>query len=90
MLEWPRPILVAAKGQCLGGALEFAAAGHLMLVAPDAQLGQPEMTLAVFAPAASVLMPLRVRQACAVAPVPFLLSVTSDLLPSEKPATAPI
>lgn len=63
MLDWPKPILVAAKGQCLGGGLEFALAGHLLFAAPDAQLGQPEMKLAVFAPAASVLMPLRIAQA---------------------------
>jgi cyclohexa-1,5-dienecarbonyl-CoA hydratase len=63
MLEWPRPILVAARGQCLGGGLEFALAGHLLFVAPDAKLGQPEMKLGVFAPAASVLLPLRIGQA---------------------------
>jgi cyclohexa-1,5-dienecarbonyl-CoA hydratase len=63
MLEWPKPILIAVKGQCLGGGLEFALAGHLVFVAPEAQLGQPEMKLAVFAPAASVLLPLRIGQA---------------------------
>jgi cyclohexa-1,5-dienecarbonyl-CoA hydratase len=63
MLEWPRPILFAVQGQCLGGALEFALAGHLLFVAPQAQLGQPEMKLGVFAPAASVLLPLRIGQA---------------------------
>jgi cyclohexa-1,5-dienecarbonyl-CoA hydratase len=63
MLEWPRPILIAIRGQCLGGGLEFAAAGNLLFAAPDAQLGQPEMKLGVFAPAASVLLPLRIGQA---------------------------
>ncbi|MFY9315311.1 MAG: cyclohexa-1,5-dienecarbonyl-CoA hydratase [Burkholderiales bacterium] len=63
MLEWPKPILVAARGQCLGGGLEFAAAAHLLFLAPDAKLGQPEMNLGVFAPAASVLLPLRIGQA---------------------------
>lgn len=63
MLDWPRPILMAVKGQCLGGGLEFALAGHLMFAAPDAQFGQPEMKLGVFAPAASVLLPLRIGQA---------------------------
>jgi cyclohexa-1,5-dienecarbonyl-CoA hydratase len=63
MLEWPRPILMAIRGQCLGGGLEFALAGHLMFAAPDAQFGQPEMKLGVFAPAASVLLPLRISQA---------------------------
>ncbi|MBI1942406.1 MAG: cyclohexa-1,5-dienecarbonyl-CoA hydratase [Betaproteobacteria bacterium] len=63
MLEWPKPILVCAKGQCLGGGLELAAAGHLLFLAPDTQLGQPEIKLGVFAPAASVLLPARIGQA---------------------------
>jgi cyclohexa-1,5-dienecarbonyl-CoA hydratase len=62
MLAWPRPILMAVRGQCLGGGLEFAVAGSLIFAAPDAQLGQPEIKLGVFAPAASVLLPLRVGQ----------------------------
>jgi cyclohexa-1,5-dienecarbonyl-CoA hydratase len=63
MLAWPRPILVAIGGQCLGGGLELALAAHLLFAAPDARLGQPEMKLGVFAPAASVLLPLRIGQA---------------------------
>jgi cyclohexa-1,5-dienecarbonyl-CoA hydratase len=63
MLEWRQPILVAIRGQCLGGGLELAMAGHLLFVAPDAQLGQPEIKLGVFPPAASVLLPLRIAQA---------------------------
>jgi cyclohexa-1,5-dienecarbonyl-CoA hydratase len=63
MLAWPRPVLMAVRGQCLGGGLELAAAGSMIFAAPDAQLGQPEMKLGVFAPAASVLLPLRIGQA---------------------------
>ncbi len=43
MIESPVPILVAVKGQCLGGGLELALAGHLLFVAPDANLAQPEI-----------------------------------------------
>jgi len=57
MLEAPATILVAVRGQCLGGGLEVALAGHLLFAAPDAALGQPEMKLGVFAPAASCLLP---------------------------------
>ncbi len=57
MVEAPVTILVAARGQCLGGGLEVALAGHLLFTAPDAVLGQPEMRLGVFAPAASCLLP---------------------------------
>jgi cyclohexa-1,5-dienecarbonyl-CoA hydratase len=65
MLEWPRPILVAVKGQCLGGGLELALAGSLIFAARDAQFGQPEIKLGVFAPAASCLLPFRVNQPAA-------------------------
>jgi len=57
MVDSPVPILVAIRGQCLGGGLEVALAGHLIFVAPDASLGQPEIKLGVFAPAASCLLP---------------------------------
>lgn len=65
MLEFPAPILVAARGQCLGGGLELALAGSLIYVAPDAQLGQPETKLGVFAPAATCLLPYRVSRGVA-------------------------
>lgn len=62
MLEFPAPILVAVRGQCLGGGLELALAGGSIFAAADAQLGQPEMKLGVFAPAASCLLRYRVSQ----------------------------
>jgi cyclohexa-1,5-dienecarbonyl-CoA hydratase len=62
MLEWPAPILVAVRGQCLGGGLEVALAASRIFASPDARLGQPEIKLAVFAPAASCLLPYRVNQ----------------------------
>lgn len=65
MLEFPAPILVAVRGQCLGGGLEVVLAGSQIFVANDAKLGQPELKLGVFAPAASVLLPSRVGLAVA-------------------------
>lgn len=65
MIEYPVPILIAVRGQCLGGGLEIAMAGHLLFVAPDASLGQPEIRIGVFAPAASCLLPERVSRAVA-------------------------
>ncbi|HUN69814.1 MAG TPA: cyclohexa-1,5-dienecarbonyl-CoA hydratase [Burkholderiales bacterium] len=78
MLFWPRPILVAARGQCLGGGLELALAGTLLFAGRDAVFGQPEMKLGVFAPAASVLLPGRIGQARA-----------EDLLHSGRSIDAP-
>jgi len=65
MIDFPVPILVAVRGQCLGGGLEVALAGGQIFATRDAQLGQPEMKLGVFAPAASVLLPYRVNQSTA-------------------------
>lgn len=65
MLGFPAPILVAVRGQCLGGGLEVALAGGPIFASRDAQFGQPEMKLGVFAPAASVLLPYRVNQPAA-------------------------
>jgi cyclohexa-1,5-dienecarbonyl-CoA hydratase len=63
MVECPVPILVAINGQCLGGGLEVALAGHLLFAAPEASLGQPEIKIGVFAPAASCLLPERIGPA---------------------------
>ncbi|WP_306535842.1 cyclohexa-1,5-dienecarbonyl-CoA hydratase [Geobacter sp.] len=60
MLECPVPLLVAVRGQCLGGGLEVAAAGNLIFAAPGSMLGQPEIKIGVFAPAASCLLPERI------------------------------
>ncbi|MBK9574091.1 MAG: cyclohexa-1,5-dienecarbonyl-CoA hydratase [Rhodoferax sp.] len=62
MVEYPVPILTAVRGQCLGGGLEVVLAGGPIFATPDAKLGQPEMMLGVFAPAASCLLPYRVNQ----------------------------
>ena len=65
LLGFPAPVLVAVRGQCLGGGLEVALAAGPIFAAPDARFGQPEMKLGVFAPAASVLLPWRVNQPAA-------------------------
>ena len=65
MVGYPAPILVALRGQCLGGGLEVASAAHLLFAAPEARFGQPEIVLGVFAPAASTLLPERLGRAAA-------------------------
>lgn len=63
MLEYPVPILAAVQGQCLGGGLEVVCGASQIFAAVDAKFGQPEIKLAVFAPAASCLLPERIGQA---------------------------
>lgn len=41
----PKPIVAAIRGHALGGGLELAMACHGRIAAPDAKLGQPEVTL---------------------------------------------
>lgn len=65
VVESPVPVLVAVTGQCLGGGLELALAGHRVFAGSDARLGQPEISLGVFAPAASCLLPARIGRAAA-------------------------
>ena len=60
LLETTVPVLVAIRGQCLGGGLELASAGGILFAGKDAKLGQPEIVLGVFAPAASCLLPERI------------------------------
>jgi len=62
MIEYPVPIVAAVQGQCLGGGLEVACAASPIIAAPDTQLGQPEISLAVIAPAASCVLPERIGQ----------------------------
>jgi cyclohexa-1,5-dienecarbonyl-CoA hydratase len=65
MAEFPVPILVAVRGQCLGGGLEVALAGGPIFASADAQFGQPEIKLGVFAPAASCLLTWRISPSAA-------------------------
>ncbi len=62
MIEYPIPIIAAVHGQCLGAGLEVACACNLIIAGPDSKLGQPEISLGVFAPAASCLLPERIGQ----------------------------
>ena len=63
MLAFPVPIIVLVRGQCLGGSLEVVIAGHLIMAAPDAVFGQPEVRLGTMAPVGSCLLPERIGRA---------------------------
>ncbi len=63
--EAPAPVIAAVRGQCLGGGFELALSCDLIIADKTAQFACPEIKLAVFAPAASALFPVRVGQAVA-------------------------
>jgi cyclohexa-1,5-dienecarbonyl-CoA hydratase len=53
----PVPVVAAVHGSALGGGCELALASDLVLAREDARLGQPEIRLGVFPPAAAALLP---------------------------------
>jgi cyclohexa-1,5-dienecarbonyl-CoA hydratase len=57
------PTAAVVSGQCLGGGLELALMCNFMFLDKTAQLGQPEIVLGVFAPPASVILPMKIGQA---------------------------
>jgi len=79
--EAPAPVIAAVRGQCLGGGFELVLACDLILADKTAQFGSPEIKLAVFAPAASALLPVRVGLAIA-----SRLLLTGGALSAEEAA----
>jgi cyclohexa-1,5-dienecarbonyl-CoA hydratase len=53
----PVPVIAAVHGAALGGGCELTLACDLVLAREDARLGQPEIRLGVFPPAAAALLP---------------------------------
>ena len=60
LLELPAVTLAAVRGQCLGGGFELALACDLIVAEDGAQFACPEIKLAVFPPAAAILLPARI------------------------------
>jgi cyclohexa-1,5-dienecarbonyl-CoA hydratase len=58
--EMAIPVCSLISGQCLGGGLEMAAFAHFVFADESARMGQPEINLSVFAPPASVMLPLKI------------------------------
>ena len=56
------PVCSLISGQCLGGGLEVAAFAHFVFADESARMGQPEINLSVFAPPASVMLPMKIGQ----------------------------
>lgn len=57
LYHFPVPTIAVLNGSALGGGLELALACDLRLAVAEAQLGQPEIRLGVFAPVAAILLP---------------------------------
>jgi len=50
--DCPKPVVMAIHGAAFGGGLETAMAGHYRVIAPGAQVGQPEVKLGLIPGAA--------------------------------------
>lgn len=57
------PTLAKVSGQCLGGGLELALMCNFIFADKTAKFGQPEITLGVFPPPASILLPEKIGYA---------------------------
>jgi cyclohexa-1,5-dienecarbonyl-CoA hydratase len=57
------PTAAKVSGQCLGGGLELALMCNFIFADKTAKLGQPEVTLGVFPPPASILLPEKIGHA---------------------------
>src|SRR6266478_3854195 len=60
MLEASKPVLCVVNGPAIGGGAELAAFGDLVIATPKARFAQPEITIGVFPPLASTILPFLV------------------------------
>jgi cyclohexa-1,5-dienecarbonyl-CoA hydratase len=57
------PTMAMVSGQCLGGGMELALFCNFILADKSAVMAQPEIILGVFAPPASIMLPLKIGNA---------------------------
>jgi len=57
MLDVAKPVVVVVNGPAIGGGAELAAFGDLVVATPRARFAQPEITIGVFPPLASTILP---------------------------------
>ena len=60
ILETSKPVLSIVNGPAIGGGAELAAFGDLVVATPKARFAQPEITIGVFPPLASTILPFLV------------------------------
>ena len=57
MLEIGKPVVCVVNGPAIGGGAELAAFGDLLIATPKAKFAQPEITIGIFPPLASTILP---------------------------------
>ena len=60
ILESSKPVICVVNGPAIGGGAELAAFGDLVIATPKARFAQPEITIGMFPPLASSILPFLV------------------------------
>ena len=60
MLEVGKPVICVVNGPAIGGGAELAAFGDLVIATPRARFAQPEISIGIFPPLASTILPFLV------------------------------
>jgi len=60
MLDFSKPVICAVNGPAIGGGAELAAFGDIVVATPKARFAQPEISIGVFPPLASAMLPFLV------------------------------
>jgi len=79
LMELSIPTLAKISGQCLGGGNELSLICNFLFADKTAFIGQPEILLGVYAPPASVMLPLKIGLSKAEE-----LLLTGKVIPAEK------
>jgi cyclohexa-1,5-dienecarbonyl-CoA hydratase len=73
------PTLAKISGSCLGGGFELPLVCNFLFADKTAKIGQPEIMLGVFAPPASIMLPLKIGNAKAEE-----LLITGKIISAEE------
>lgn len=57
ILETSKPVICIVNGPAIGGGAELAAFGDMVIATPKARFAQPEISIGVFPPLASTILP---------------------------------
>jgi cyclohexa-1,5-dienecarbonyl-CoA hydratase len=60
IMETSKPVMCVVNGPAIGGGAELAVFGDLVIATPKARFAQPEITIGVFPPLASMILPFLV------------------------------
>src|ERR1700736_3271969 len=79
MLDVGKPVICVVNGPAIGGGAELAAFGDLVIATPKARFAHPEITIGVFPPLASTILPFLVGPKAALE-----LVLTGEAVTAER------